>query len=120
MYKNEKILDGVKQIKCATDIFISRFIAELGSPDADDNVLYELKDKDVFIDTFNGSLKLVSIVSETKDNDTVQLYKFDNGVSFTYNELPVEAVLSIAYQIATENGINNMFDDLFEAFNMDK
>ena len=48
-----------------------------------------------------------------KINDGSILYRSDEGHEFTYVELPIEGMLKIAYEISRQDGIDEMFNELF-------
>ena len=104
---NETIFDQINNIKQVANDYVGRLIDFYGSPENDMPVL-EVKPFGLM--TFDG---VVDIKEVKKTDDGSILYHSDKGHDFTYIELPVESMLKIAYVISCQNGIGDMFNELF-------
>lgn len=105
----ETIFDQINNIKQVANNYVSRLIDFYGSPE-DDNAVLEVKPFAIM--TFNG---VINIKKVKKIDDGSILYRSDEGHEFTYVELPIESMLKIAYEISCQDGIGDMFNELFAA-----
>ena len=103
----ENIFDQINNIKQVANNYVSRLIDFYGSPE-DDNAVLEVKPFAIM--SFNG---VININKVKKINDGSILYRSDEGHEFTYVELPIEGMLKIAYEISRQDGIDEMFNELF-------
>ena len=104
---NDTIFDQINNIKQVANDYVGRLIDFYGSPENDTPVL-EVKP---FITlTFNG---VINIKKVKKIDDGSILYRSDEGHEFPYVELPIESMLKIAYEISCQDGIGDMFNELF-------
>ena len=103
----ENIFDLINNIKQVANNYVSRLIDFYGSPE-DDNAVLEVKPFAIM--SFNG---VININKVKKINDGSILYRSDEGHEFTYVELPIEGMLKIAYEISRQDGIDEMFNELF-------
>ena len=103
----ETIFDQINHIKQVSDEYVGRLIDFYGSPE-DNNAVLEVKPFAIM--TFNG---VINIKKVKKIDDGSIIYRSDEGHDFTYIELPIESMLKIAYDISYQNGIGDMFNELF-------
>ena len=103
----ETIFDQINNIKQVANDYVGRLIDFYGSPE-DDNAVLEVKPFAIM--SFNG---VININKVKKINDGSILYRSDEGHEFTYVELPIEGMLKIAYEISRQDGIDEMFNELF-------
>ena len=103
----ENIFDQINNIKQVANDYVGRLIDFYGSPE-DDNAVLEVKPFAIM--SFNG---VININKVKKINDGSILYRSDEGHEFTYVELPIEGMLKIAYEISRQDGIDEMFNELF-------
>lgn len=103
----ETIFDQINNIKQVANNYVSRLIDFYGSPE-DDTAVLEVKPFAIM--SFNG---VININKVKKINDGSILYRSDEGHEFTYVELPIEGMLKIAYEISRQDGIDEMFNELF-------
>ena len=103
----ENIFDLINNIKQVANNYVSRLIDFYGSPE-DDNAVLEVKPFAIM--SFNG---VINKKKNKKINDGSILYRSDEGHEFTYVELPIEGMLKIAYEISRQDGIDEMFNELF-------
>ena len=103
----ETIFDQINNIKQVANNYVSRLIDFYGSPE-DDNAVLEVKPFAIM--TFNG---VINIKKVKKINDGSIRHRSDDGHDFTYIGLPIEGMLKIAYEISRQDGIDEMFNELF-------
>lgn len=103
----ETIFDQINNIKQVANNYVSCLIDFYGSPE-DDNAVLEVKPFAIM--SFNG---VININKVKKIDDGSILYRSDEGHEFTYVELPIEGMLKIAYEISRQDGIDEMFNELF-------
>lgn len=103
----ETIFDQINNIKNVADEYVGRLIDFYGSPENDKPVLNV---NPFCTKTFNGVIRIKKII---KNDDGSIIYRSDEGHDFTYIELPIESMLKIAHDISCQNGIGDMFDELF-------
>ena len=107
----ETIFDQINNIKQVANEYVGRLIDFYGSPE-NDNAVLEVKPFAIM--TFNGviNIKKVKKIDDGSIHGSI-LYRSDEGHEFTYVELPIESMLKIAYEISCQNGIGDMFNELF-------
>lgn len=103
----ETIFDQINNIKQVANNYVSRLIDFYGSPENDEPVL-EVKPLPTV--SFNG---IVTIKKVKKTDDGSILYRTEDGHDLTYAELPIEGILKIAYEISCQQGMGDMFNELF-------
>ena len=109
----ENIFDQINNIKQVANNYVSRLIDFYGSPE-DDNAVLEVKPFAIM--TFNVVINIKKV--KKIDDGSIYgliLYRSDEGHEFTYVELPIEGMLKIAYEISRQDGIDEMFNELFAA-----
>ena len=103
----ETIFDQINNIKQVANDYVGRLIDFYGSPENDTPVL-EVKPFATM--TFGG---VINIKKVRKTDDGSILYVC-NGAGLTYLEIPIEGMLKIAYEISCQQGIGDMFNELFK------
>ena len=103
---NNGIFNDINQIKETTGLFISKMIEFYGYPDNDECVILE---PNLLMQTFDGTVtvKRVEVI-----NDNLVITD-KNGKTYGLFGLPVEGVISLAYGLAAQNNISDMFDEIF-------
>ena len=109
----ENIFDQINNIKQVANNYVSRLIDFYGYPE-DDNAVLEVKPFAIM--SFNGVININKV--KKFDDGSIHgliLYRSDEGHEFTYVELPIEGMLKTAYEISRQDGIDDMFNELFAA-----
>jgi hypothetical protein len=104
----QTIFDQINDIKQVANDYVGRLIDFYGSPENDQPVLRIKKEFPTY--TFNG----VATVSKVVKTDDGSILYVCNGAGLTYLEIPIEGMLKIAYEISCQQGIGDMFNELFK------
>ncbi len=101
------IFDQINGIKQVANDYVGRLVDFYGAPENDQPVLRIKKEFPTY--TFNG----VATVSKVVKADDGSILYVCNGAGLTYIELPIEGMLKIAYEISCQNGIGDIFNEIF-------
>jgi hypothetical protein len=104
----QTIFDQINDIKQVSNDYVGRLVEFYGSPENDMATL-EVKPFPTY--SFKGDIEIKKV---KKNEDGSILYEDKDGHLLTYLEIPIEGMLKIAYEISCQNGIGDMFNELFK------